>query len=370
MKRVTKLLCVILTLCMVFTIAPLSVFAEEEPVQFKDTNDHWAKNYINYWANQKSADGEGYVVYGYSDGTFRPNAKIARSEVATILDRVYGFEGTGKTADFKDVTNTYWAYDAIMDCADNGVINGYKDNTFRPQDNIKRQEAIAMIARCVMTAENFAEFANAAAAKAYLKAAFTDADLIPDWAYAEFCFLSKYGNLEGYKDGAVRPAQDITRAEFVKLLYTVTHNDDKVYKLTVTITDNKGGKVSDSASYLTEDSNVLETLVPMIVANREEFKKVFPSPDMRAIMDEGVAIAKEGISNKWADSSLKAWNNYVDKYFNSVGGLNSAKDVFANVNSTIGDMTAAYDYVMTFNDTYEGRTDVIYTLCIAVEVME
>ena len=108
----------------------------------------------------------------------------------------------------------------------------------------------------------------------------------------------------------------------------------------------------------------------MIVANRDEFKKAFPSPDMRAIMDEGVAIAKDGIANKWADSNLKDWNNYVEKYFNSVGGADSAKAIFANVNSTIGDMTAAYNYTMTFKDTAEGRTDVVYTVCIAVDVME
>ena len=370
MKRITKLLCVILTLCMIFTIAPLSVFAANETVQFKDTNNHWAKSYINYWANQKQADGKDYVVKGYADGTFRPDAKISRAEVATILDRVYGFERTGETADFKDVNSAYWAYGSIMDCADNDVINGYKDGAFRPKNNIKRQEAIAMIARCVMTDENSAEFANTAKAKAYLKNVFADADSIPEWAYAEFCFLSKYGNLEGYRDGNVRPEKDISRAEFVKLLYTVTNKDDKVYKFTVTITDNKGGKVSDSTSYLTAESNVLETLVPMIVANRDEFKKAFPSPDMRAIMDEGVAIAKDGIANKWAESNLKDWNNYVEKYFNSVGGADSAKAIFANVNSTIGDMTAAYNYTMTFKDTAEGRTDVVYTVCIAVDVME
>lgn len=369
MKRLAKVLCVILTLCMILTIAPLSVFAENGPAQFKDVSNHWAKSYINYWANQKSANGDGYVVDGYSDGTFKPNAKITRAEVATILDRVYAFESTGKTSGFRDVKNTFWAYEEIMKCADNDVIKGYSDGTFKPQNNTKRQEAIVMIARCVMNDEDYAEFSNQANAKKYLSKVFTDASSIPSWALAEFCFLSKYGNLAGYPDGTVKPARDITRAEFVKLLFAMTHKDDKVYKLTVSVEDNKDGKVIDCTTYLTADSNVLETLVPMIVRNRDTFKTVFPSPDMRAIMDKGVAIAKEGFANDWADSSMKAWQAYVDECYNDVGGLKSAKDIFVNVNSTIGDMTAGTEYVMTFNDTYQGRTDVIYTVCIIAEVM-
>lgn len=370
MKKVTKLLCLVLTLAMLFTIAPLSVFAANDAKNtFTDVDNSILKQYIIYWANQKSVEGDEYVVGGYQDGTFRPSNPIIRAEIAVILNRVYGFEGTGATADFDDVPETYWAYDQIMDCADNNVINGYGDGTFKPRNYSTRQAAIAMIARCIMTEENFAEFADTAAAKAFLAENFKDANKIPVSMYAEFCFLTKYGNLEGYPDGTVRPNQNITRAQFVKLLYAITHTDDKIYKLNITIADNKNNSVSDSTEYLTSDTNVLATLVPLIVADREQFKVAFPSPDMAAILDEGVAIAKAGIASDWAEADQTAWKTFVDTYAEDIGGAESAKALFSNVNSTIGDMTAGSEYVMTFDDTYEGRTDITYTVTISIEVM-
>lgn len=381
MKKAKVLLCLALVLCMVVSIAPFGALADNQPVQFNDIENwaathnnkpHWATKWINYWANQPSKDGDGYVIGGYSDGTFRPDNYITRGAVAAILDRVHGFDRTGVTKDFSDVPETHTFYNPIMECADNNVIRGYGDaaNTFRPANHIARQAAIAMIARCVMTEANYAEFADKAADKAYLASLWSDYKDIPEGYYAEFCFLAKYGNLNGYMNGTVQPGRLITRAEFVKLLYASTHEDSNVYKLTVTIADNRRNEVSDTALYLTAEANILETLVPMISANRDNFKAAFPSPDMRAIMDEGVAVAKNGYTNNWEASYLTAWQNYVNTHYSNVGGENSAKDLFADVESTIGDMTPSQGYVMTFQDTLDGRTDITYTVTITAEVME
>lgn len=60
----------------------------------------------------------------------------------------------------------------------------------------------------------------------------------------------------------------------------------------------------------------------------------------------------------------------MNTYYENIGGENSAKDLFANTASTIGSMTPSKGYVMTFKDTYEGRTDVVYTITITSEVMD
>lgn len=381
MKKLKAFLCMALVLCMIVSIAPLSVLADNQPVKFTDIENwaadhggypHWATKWILYWSNQPAADGNGYVIGGYQDGNFRPNDQITRGAVAAILDRVHGFERTGSVKDFSDVPKSHIFYDAIMECADNGVILGYGDaaNTFRPGNNISRQAAIAMIARCAMTDANYAEFSDKAACKTYLASLWSDYEQIDEVYYAEFCFLAKYGNLQGYLDGTVKPVRNITRAEFVKLLYASINDDPNVYKLNVSISDNKGNTVADTALYLTAGENVLETLVPMIVAHRSDFKDKFPSPDMRRILDEGVAIAKAGFTNGWDAEHLKAWQDYVNTYYENVGGENSAKDLCANTASTIGSMTPSKGYVMTFKDTYEGRTDVVYTVTITSEVMD
>ena len=352
MKRLAKILCLVLTLCMVLSIAPLSVFADAEPVAFTDVTGHWAEPYITVLANTPSEVEDGYVVNGYGNGTFRPDQYITRAEIAKILDAAFGFETTGESKDFPDVAKTSWAYKYVMACADNGIVKGYPDGTFKPSDKATREQAITMIARCILTDEELAEYRN----DADLSTMFKDASKIHDYARAACYFLATCGNLEGYPDGTVKPQKNITRAEFVKLLFAAA--DENVYALNVTITDNKGNKVSDSTANLTGEDLILDTLVPMISANRDKLKAAFPSSAMAAIMDEGVAIAKSGDETAWA--------KFVDTYANDVSG---AKEIFADFYSVIGDMTPDQEYQMTFKDTAEGRTDIVYTVTISVEVI-
>ena len=88
------------------------------------------------------------IVEGYKDGTFRPNAPITRAEFAAIATRF--FEKTGATYEpdtFTDVTGDEWFAGAIMDAVNLGLIGGYEDGTVRPNNNITRAEACAIVNR-------------------------------------------------------------------------------------------------------------------------------------------------------------------------------------------------------------------------------
>ena len=88
------------------------------------------------------------IVEGYEDGTFRPNAPITRAEFAAIATRF--FEKTGATYEpgtFTDVTGDEWFASAIMDAVNLGLIGGYEDGTVRPNNNITRAEACAIVNR-------------------------------------------------------------------------------------------------------------------------------------------------------------------------------------------------------------------------------
>ena len=88
------------------------------------------------------------IVKGYEDGTFRPNAPITRAEFAAIATRF--FEETGATYEpgtFADVTGDEWFAGAIMDAVNLGLIGGYEDGTVRPNNNITRAEACAIVNR-------------------------------------------------------------------------------------------------------------------------------------------------------------------------------------------------------------------------------
>ena len=88
------------------------------------------------------------ILKGYEDGTFRPNAPITRAEFAAIATRF--FEETGATYEpgtFTDVTGDEWFAGAIMDAVNLGLIGGYEDGTVRPNNNITRAEACAIVNR-------------------------------------------------------------------------------------------------------------------------------------------------------------------------------------------------------------------------------
>lgn len=108
---------------------------------FDDILSHWAKGYINAAASLT-------IVNGYEDGNFRPDENITRAEFAKIIAKLTEKDIPQKSTEFSDV-ETHWAEAYIVILAEKGVITGYEDNTFRPDEPITRAEAVAIINRAV-----------------------------------------------------------------------------------------------------------------------------------------------------------------------------------------------------------------------------
>ncbi|MFD0589164.1 S-layer homology domain-containing protein [Paenibacillus sp. GCM10027627] len=108
---------------------------EKQPVgAYTDVKTtHWAKAAI------VKATAMGLMV-GYPDGSFRPEAKVSRAELASVASRLVdlGSEGSGKG--FAD-TEGHWAQAFIAKAQAAGIVNGYKDGTFRPNKKVSRAEA-------------------------------------------------------------------------------------------------------------------------------------------------------------------------------------------------------------------------------------
>ena len=85
------------------------------------------------------------IVNGRGHGEFQPDEPITRAEFATIAARFAELEDG--TITFFDVQPTHWAYKYIVSASEKGWINGYPDGTFRPDNNITRSEAVALIDR-------------------------------------------------------------------------------------------------------------------------------------------------------------------------------------------------------------------------------
>ena len=87
------------------------------------------------------------VLGGYSDGTFRPNAPITRAEFAKIAVSFSQANGSAVYNYFTDVKTTDWFAPAVTAAKDNGLIEGYSDGSFKPENRITRAEACAIVNR-------------------------------------------------------------------------------------------------------------------------------------------------------------------------------------------------------------------------------
>ena len=85
------------------------------------------------------------AIKGYSNGTFQPGKAISRAEFVTILTGIYGVN-TSKGMPFADVGSA-WCHDAVATAYANGLVGGYADGTFHPNQTITRAEAVTILNR-------------------------------------------------------------------------------------------------------------------------------------------------------------------------------------------------------------------------------
>src|SRR5699024_11185593 len=79
-----------------------------------------------------------------SDGSFRPDNDITRAEFIKIINSVFGYPELGQV-DFTDVNEGDWFYDDLAKAVEAGYIEGYSDETMRPNNPITRAEASKII---------------------------------------------------------------------------------------------------------------------------------------------------------------------------------------------------------------------------------
>jgi hypothetical protein len=86
------------------------------------------------------------IIDGYPDDTFKPDGNITRAELVKILNQVFLFNEKQETSMFSDVTENDWFYEYIVAAQEAGYVDGYPDGTFKPNGLITRQEFCKMLA--------------------------------------------------------------------------------------------------------------------------------------------------------------------------------------------------------------------------------
>ena len=153
-------------------------------------------------------------IFGYDDGTFRPDADMSRAEAAAIFARLIaeakGENANGK-ATFSDVSSKDWFYGYVGYLEKYDIIKGYADGTFKPDAPVTRAEFVTMAVRY------YALFNEVK--KSDYTVNYTDLTK-SYWAYSDIAYAKHIGWLNGYADGTFKGDNNITRAEVV----TVTNH--------------------------------------------------------------------------------------------------------------------------------------------------
>ncbi|MEF2244810.1 CBM96 family carbohydrate-binding protein [Paenibacillus sp. IITD108] len=172
-----------------------------QPKSFIDVEKHWAEEAINLVASLN-------IVNGYPNNTFRPDAAITRAEFMVMLAKAFKWnqEVAGVSFTDTDVIGD-WAMQAVAQGFERGIITGYTDGSFRPNQQISRAEMAVMLARALgasATSMDHTEFADDAA--------------IPAWARGEIEALRKQDIIQGKSQNKFAPASIATRAEVAVII--------------------------------------------------------------------------------------------------------------------------------------------------------
>lgn len=181
--------------------------------KFNDTSGHWAQDYIGYMNNQGIVNG----VQSETGLSFMPSNNITRGEFAVMTANFLGLkldEYESTTLPYADLdTIPDWALRQIKAMYTLGIITGKS----HPDGSIK-YEPTAPITRCEVAVILSRLLPETAVMK---KLSASDSAEIPHWATDGFDKVYASGIISGYEDGTVKPLNNVTRAEAVKMLYTI-----------------------------------------------------------------------------------------------------------------------------------------------------
>lgn len=164
---------------------------------FVDTSGHYAEKHIKKLVDYG-------IVNGYGDGTFKPDNSVTRAEfammIANSLEKACG-QMINMVSAFTDVAG-HWAEQAINKLITCGIVNGFVDKTFKPDQPITRGQAAIMAANmlyyCGVKGMDYAT---------------PFPDTAGHYADSHIQTLQHYGVVNGYEDGLFRPDEEITRGQ-------------------------------------------------------------------------------------------------------------------------------------------------------------
>ncbi len=172
------------------------------PTFYDVASSDWYANAVGYVAERGMMAG--------SNGSFTPNSNLTRSMMAQILYNVETGSGSG-TRTFPDVKSSDWFAGAVSWAATQGLMDGYGNGNFGPEDSITREQLASILYRYAST-KGYSVSASAELSS------FVDGALTSGWAEEPVRWAAGAGLLTGKSGSRLDPTGTATRAEVAQIL--------------------------------------------------------------------------------------------------------------------------------------------------------
>ncbi len=152
------------------------------------------------------------LMNGMSADTFGPNTNLSRGMIVKVLYNLEGGKDTaGSESVFSDVSSDAWYAAAVNWAAANGIVEGYENGEFRPEQDLTRAEMAVILYR-------YAEYKGYDMSASGSLSAFADSSEVPAWAEAGMSWAVGIGVINGVGNNMLNPTGTAQRAEVAQLL--------------------------------------------------------------------------------------------------------------------------------------------------------
>ncbi|MEQ8963120.1 MAG: S-layer homology domain-containing protein, partial [Coleofasciculus sp. C2-GNP5-27] len=150
------------------------------------------------------------LISGFSDGTFKPDEKMTRAQYAALLVKAFNPSVKRDGINFTDVADDFWAKTVIQQAYRGEFLSGFPDNSFKPNDNVQRAQVIVSLVNGL----------GLSASDGTVLSTYSDRAAIPDYAKDEVNTATKKEIVVSYPDTKqLDPTKDATRAEVAAMVY-------------------------------------------------------------------------------------------------------------------------------------------------------
>ena len=169
-----------------------------------------------YWAKiyieALSAKG---VIAGFPDGTYKPDEPVTRAQFAAIINKAFVTASKREAINFRDVSQNFWGYQAIQTAYQRGYLSGYPNRIFKPQQKIPRVQVLVSLANGL----------GLSAANQSSLSIYNDAAQIPNYAKDPVAAATTRQLVVNYPTpNQLNPNRQATRAEVAAFVYQALVN--------------------------------------------------------------------------------------------------------------------------------------------------